>query len=106
MSAELIVVLCTAPDEAVAETLAKGLIDTRLAACVNAVPGIRSFYRWRGKVESETEVQLIIKTRPTCFEALAAWIESNHPYEVPEIIALPAHEVSESYLQWAIMETS
>ncbi|MBW2379853.1 MAG: divalent-cation tolerance protein CutA, partial [Deltaproteobacteria bacterium] len=65
MSAEdqLIVVLCTVPDEAIAEKLAKGLVDDRLAACVNAIPGVRSFYRWQGRTESDTEVQLLIKTR-------------------------------------------
>ena len=106
MSSELIIVLCTAPDQEVAGKLAKGLVEARLAACVNAIPAIQSFYRWQGAVQADTEVQLVIKTQPGRFEALAAWIEANHPYEVPEIVALPAHDVSASYLAWAIQETS
>jgi periplasmic divalent cation tolerance protein len=108
MSAEdqLIVVLCTVPDEAIAEKLAKGLVDDRLAACVNAIPGVRSFYRWQGRTESDTEVQLLIKTRRGRFDELAAWIKANHPYEVPEVVAIPAERVSEEYLTWAVEQTS
>ena len=108
MSAEnqLVVVLCTVPDEATAEKLAKDLVEERLAACVNAIPGVRSFYRWQGKIESDTEVQLVIKTRRGRFDELAAWIKANHPYEVPEIVAVPAERVSEEYLAWAVQQTS
>ena len=84
---DLLVVLCTAPDEATAEKLAKGMVEARLAACVNAIPGLKSFYRWQGKLESDREIQLLIKTRRARFDELAAWIEANHPYEVPEIVA-------------------
>ena len=103
---ELLVVLCTAPDPAAAEKLAKGLIDGRLAACVNAIAGLTSYYRWQGKFEVDSEVQLLIKTRRGRFDELAAWIEANHPYDVPEIVALPAERVSESYLAWAVDQTS
>ena len=108
MSAEnqLVVVLCTVPDEATAEKLAKDLVEERLAACVNAIPGVRSFYRWQGKIESDTEVQLVIKTRHGRFDELAAWIKANHPYELPEIVAVPAERVSEEYLAWAVQQTS
>ena len=102
----LIVVLCTVPDEAAAERLAKGLVEERLAACVNAIPGVKSFYRWQGNVETGTEIQLVIKTRAERFDELAAWISANHPYEVPEIVAIPADRVSEAYLAWAVSETS
>ena len=99
MSAEdkLIVVLCTVPDEASAERLAKGLVEERLAACVNAIPGVKSFYRWQGKIESDTEVQLVIKTRADRFDALAAWISENHPYDVPEIIGFGLTSIAEPY---------
>lgn len=70
------------------------------------MPGLKSFYRWQGSIEEDEEVQLIIKTRPECFDEVAAWLADNHPYEVPEVIALPAGKVSEGYLQWAIRETS
>ena len=108
MSAEdqLVVVLCTVPDEATAEKLAKGLVDERLAACVNAIPGVKSFYRWQGKIEADAEVQLVIKTRSERFDELAAWISANHPYEVPEIVAIPANRVSEAYFAWAVEQTS
>jgi len=102
----LVVILCTVPDEATAEKLATGLVEGRLAACVNAVPGVKSFYRWQGKIEAETEIQLLIKTRSERFDELAAWISENHPYEVPEIIAIPADRVSDAYLAWAVEQTS
>lgn len=102
----LIVILCTVPDEGAAERLAKGLIEERLAACVSAIPGVKSFYRWQGNVETGTEIQLVIKTRAERFDELAAWISANHPYEVPEIVAIPADRVSEAYLAWAVTETS
>jgi periplasmic divalent cation tolerance protein len=102
---QLIVILCTVPDEATAEKLATGLVEERLAACVNAVPGVRSFYRWQGKIEAETEIQLLIKTRSERFDELAAWISAHHPYDVPEIIAIPADRVSNAYLAWAAEQT-
>ncbi len=103
---ELLVVLCTVPDAAAAEKLAKGLVDARLAACVNAVPGVTSVYRWQGKVEIDTETQLLIKTRRAQFDEVAAWIEANHPYDVPEIVAVAAEQVSDSYLAWVLKQTS
>ena len=108
MSADpnLLVILCTAPDEATAETLARGLVEQRLAACVNAIHGVRSVYRWQGSIETDDEIQLVIKTRPERFEDVATWLQANHPYDVPEIIALPADRVSKAYLEWAIEETS
>lgn len=101
----LIVILCTVPDAAAAETLARGLVEARLAACVNAIPGVRSFYRWQGKIEADDEIQLVIKTRRECFDGVAAWLKANHPYDTPEIIALPAAHVSDDYLEWVIAET-
>lgn len=108
MSSEnhLIVILCTAPNEAAAEKLARGLIEGRLAACVNAIPGVKSFYRWQGKIETDTEIQLVIKTHSERFDELAIWISENHPYDVPEIVAIPAERVSEAYLAWAAAQTS
>ena len=103
---ELVLVLCTVPDEATAQNLAKGLVDARLAACVNAIPGLTSFYRWEGKVEIDSEVQLLIKTRRARFDELAAWIEANHPYDVPEIVALATEQVSDNYLAWVVKQTS
>jgi len=102
---QLIVVLCTAPDAATAERLANGLVEERLAACVNTISGVKSFYRWQGKIEVDAEIQLVIKTRRGRFNELAAWIKANHPYDVPEIVAIAAERVSAEYLQWAVGET-
>lgn len=103
---KLLVVLCTVPDEATAEKLAFGLVEERLAACVNAIPAVKSYYRWRGKLESDAEVQLLIKTRQGRFQELVAWLEEKHPYEVPEIVAVAAERVSDAYLRWAVEQTS
>ena len=70
------------------------------------IPRLKSYYRWQGKLEVDAEVQLVIKTRRGRFEELASWIEANHPYDVPEIVALPAERVSEAYLRWAVEQTS
>lgn len=98
---ELIVVLCTVPDEQTAERLAKGLVEKRLAACVNVITGVQSFYRWEGELEVESEVQLFIKTERSRFEAIDQWMQDHHPYEVPELVALPASNVSGPYAEWA-----
>jgi len=103
---ELVLVLCTVPDEAAARKLATGLVDARLAACVNAIPGLTSVYRWQGNVEIDSEIQLLIKTRRGRFDELAAWIKANHPYDVPEIIAVAAERVSDDYLAWVLKQTS
>jgi len=102
---KLLVVLCTVPSDIVAEQIGRGLVEHGLAACVNAVPGLRSFYRWRGAIQEDSEIQLLIKTPPERFDELVAWIEVHHPYEVPEIVALPADRVSEGYLAWALEQT-
>lgn len=106
IATDLIVILCTVPDDATAEKLARGLVDDRLAACVNAVPGVKSFYRWQDKVEVDDEVQLLIKTRRQRFDAVRTWLETHHPYDVPEIVALPAERVSEDYASWAAEQTT
>ena len=100
MTADLIVVLCTAPNAEVGQTLADGLVEAGLAACVNAIPGVTSTYRWQGKLERDSEVQLVIKTRLERFEEVARWIEEHHPYDVPEIIALHAPKVGDGYARW------
>jgi periplasmic divalent cation tolerance protein len=101
-----ILVLCTAPDADQAAKLARGLVEARLAACVNIVPGLRSFYVWKGEVHDEPEVQLFIKSRRPRFEALRDWLKTNHPYEVPEILALPIEAGSEDYLGWLDEQTA
>jgi periplasmic divalent cation tolerance protein len=95
-----LVVLCTVPDAATGERIAEALVEERLAACVNLVPGLRSFYRWKGKLQREAELLLVIKTRAERLDALMERLKSLHPYEVPEILALPIAAGSEAYLLW------
>ena len=94
-----IVVFVTAP-QAEAPDLARRLVEERLVACVNLVPGIRSFYWWQGKVEDEPEVLCVMKTRSGLFEALRDRVRELHSYEVAEIIALPIHAANQPYLDW------
>lgn len=94
------VILCTCPNEDTAARLARGLIETRLAACVNILPGVRSIYRWQDEVSDDAEALLLIKTVPSRFGQLESWVREHHPYEVPEVLALQAEKGSEDYLAW------
>ena len=100
LSSTFVVVLCTTPNEDVSAQLARGLVETGLAACVNIVPAIRSIYRWQGATQDDAESLMMIKTQAARFEALAAWIREHHPYSEPEVIALPISAGSPSYLAW------
>lgn len=100
------VVFCTCPAE-VAKELAHALVDERLVACVNIVPGLTSVYRWEGKVCEDGESLLVMKTRAELMERLSARIVELHPYKVPEVIALPlaAGEGNPAYLAWLLEQT-
>jgi periplasmic divalent cation tolerance protein len=95
-----IVVLNTCGSEAEAERLARLLVDQRLAACVSIVPRLRSFYRWKGAVESAEEWLLLIKSSRPLFEPLRAALEQAHSYDVPEVLALPVVDGAAGYLEW------
>ena len=97
---DAIIILCTCPDEETAVRLAKGLLESRMAACVNVLPGIRSIYRWQGALCEESEALMVIKSLASCFEELESWLLEHHPYEVPEIMALPPSRVAADYLAW------
>jgi periplasmic divalent cation tolerance protein len=97
---ETVVILSTAPDEETAKRLAQGLIHNRLAACVNIMPGIRSIYRWQDSVQEESEAMMVIKSTRELFTQLEPWLRENHPYDVPEILALPAAAGSSEYMHW------
>jgi periplasmic divalent cation tolerance protein len=94
------VVLVTAPDLAAAGEIGRRLVEEGLAACVNLVPGVRSIYRWQGELHDDAEVLMIAKTRAALVGALAARVRALHPYDVPEVIALPVAAGSEPYLAW------
>ena len=98
------VVLTTLPSREAAETIARALIEARLAACVQLVDGLRSIYRWQGRVEESAEVQLIAKTTPASSTALIDRLRALHPYDVPEILTLDA-TASASYGGWLHAET-
>lgn len=95
-----LVVLVTAPDAAAAERIARPLVEERLAACVNILPGVKSIYRWEGKVEDGAETLLVIKSAARAWERLEARVRALHSYEVPEIIAIPIVRGSGPYVSW------
>jgi periplasmic divalent cation tolerance protein len=101
-----IVVLTTCESLSQARTLARALVEQRLAACVNILPGATSIYRWKNAIEEAPEALLVIKSRRDLFPQLQAAIAHLHTYEIPEAIALPIVEGSEAYLQWLDRETA
>jgi periplasmic divalent cation tolerance protein len=103
--ADFVVVLMTAPDPDVAGRIASTLLDERLVACVNLLPGLRSIYRWEEKLCDEAEVLCLMKTRQDLFPALRDRIAALHPYQVPEIIALPLVAGHAPYLDWVRRST-
>jgi periplasmic divalent cation tolerance protein len=100
MESQALAVYCTCPDQVVAERIAEAVVSERLAACVNLVPDVTSIYRWQGEIQRDAELLLIIKTRRTVYPQLEARIIELHPYQVPEIIALPIQAGSAAYLAW------
>lgn len=101
----VLVVLCTCPDAEVGERIARTLVEERLAACVNRVPGIMSTYRWNGAVVASEEVLLQIKTRADCYAALQARLLELHPYDVPELLAIEPSDGFAPYLAWVEQES-
>jgi periplasmic divalent cation tolerance protein len=100
MKEDCLLVLCTCPGDTVAAEIATALIEQNLAACVNRMPGVKSWYRWQGHVEKDEEVLLLAKTTAGRFAELEAMVRRLHPYELPEIIAVPIATGFEAYLQW------
>ena len=94
------IVLTTCGNAADAERIARALLDRRLAACVNIIPGIRSLYHWQGRIEDDSELVLLIKTTAAAVEALEAALVEAHPYDVPEVVVLPIEDGSPAYLGW------
>ncbi|KAG8014572.1 Protein CutA-like protein [Nibea albiflora] len=90
----------TCPNDKVAKELARGIVERKLAACVNIIPAITSVYEWKGEIEEDSEVLLMIKTRSSKVPDLAQYVRSNHPYEVAEVISLPIDQGNPPYLKW------
>lgn len=102
---QVLLVLTNLPDAASARSLAHALVESRLAACVNLMPAVQSVYRWQDAVEQATEVTLFIKTTQRHYPQLQQAIVSAHPYDVPEVIALPVVAGHAPYLHWVDAQT-
>ncbi len=102
---EVILVMTNLPDRASAQQMAQALIENRSAACINILAECASVYRWRGKMETASEVPLLIKTTRAAYPRLEACIRAHHPYELPEIVAVPVSDGLPGYLQWVTQET-
>lgn len=100
-----LLVLNTCPDRDCAQRIAERLVRDRLAACVTILPQVHSIYEWQGEVQQESECQLIIKTRRARFAQLCQALRAQHPYELPEIIALPIVDGLPAYLDWIAKQT-
>ena len=98
--------LTTCPDAASAQSLADSLVQSRLAACVSQLPGMLSTYRWQGQIQRDVEIQLVIKTSNARRAEAMAHIQANHPYEVPEILALAVSDGLPAYLAWVANNTA
>ncbi|MBI5360554.1 MAG: divalent-cation tolerance protein CutA [Planctomycetes bacterium] len=105
MKNSFVTVFCTVPDAKTGRKIAKALVKSRLAACVNIISGINSIYIWDGKLCDDAENLLVIKTRGSLFGELAEKIKQNHPYATPEIICLPIINGNKEYLKWLAHNT-
>ncbi len=104
MQDTLLIGWTTVDSEAAAQTLARGLVEQGLAACVQIDSGVHSVYRWEGHLQSECEWRLMVKFAASRSNELLAYLEANHPYDVPEWVVVRAEEVAPKYLKWALGE--
>lgn len=105
MIENVLIVMTNCPDAEVADRLARTLVEQKLAACVNRLPAVDSIYRWQGTVERAVEVPLLIKSTRERLPEIQEAIRVLHPYEVPEIVAIPVVAGLPSYLRWVVDET-
>jgi len=105
LSDAAILVLTSLPDHAAASTLARALVTGRLAACVNVGAPVDSMYHWQGQLETTREIPLSIKTRAALYDAVQAAIVAAHPYQLPEVVAVPVTHGLDRYLDWIAAET-
>ena len=104
--AEVSLVLSTAPDADAAERLVRQLVEERLIACGNLVPGVASIFRWKGEVQREEEVLVLMKARTGALDRLMRRIVELHPYEVPEVLSFPVGKGLPAYCGWVVEETA
>jgi len=102
---QVMLVLTNLPDMPSAHAMARRLVEQKLAACVNCLPAVKSIYRWQGAIEEADEITLLIKTAASRYAELEAAIKGGHPYQLPEIIALPLTGGLPAYLAWVTQET-
>lgn len=100
LNSKYCLILCTCPDQAAAERIASALVSRHLAACVNILPGLTSIYLWAGTIEKDPELLLLIKSEHGRYSEVEQTILELHPYELPEVIAVPVAQGAESYLNW------
>ncbi|MFN0040590.1 MAG: divalent-cation tolerance protein CutA [Burkholderiales bacterium] len=103
---EVLYVLTNLPDAPSARKLGRTLVESRLVACVSLLGGVESVYRWKGNVESASEVLVVIKTVASTYDHVQSLILEHHPYELPEIVAVPVVTGLSPYLQWVVAESS
>ena len=103
---QVLLVMTNLPDLPAAQAMARALVGTKLAACVNILPGVQSVYRWQGEVEQASEVTLLVKTTQYRYAQLQQAIVAAHPYDVPEVIAWPLADGHPPYLHWVAAETA
>jgi len=101
----VILVLTNVPDAECGAAIARRLVEDHLSACVNVLPGVRSVYRWQDAIEESKEITLMIKTTASRYAQVEAAIKAMHPYDLPEVVALPVTEGSLAYLDWVRGET-
>ncbi len=102
---DVVAVLVTVPDADRGAELTRSLVEARLAACGNVVPGVRSIYRWEGRIQDEGEALVVLKTTRRRVPELLERIRGLHPYDVPEILAIPVEEGTQAYLDWVVEST-
>lgn len=105
-SSRPVLAFSSVPSAAVAASISSALVEARLAACVSTLPGVTSTYRWQGKVETAAELMLVVKTHTEAMDAVSEMVQRLHPYDVPELVAVPIEAGLPAYLQWMVDETS
>lgn len=106
VTTEASVILCSCPNPEIAQQLARELVTQGWSACVQILPTVTSIYTWQGKVCQENETLLVIKTATASITTISQWLEAEHPYEVPEVIAIPVTAGSPTYINWLLSNST